>query len=279
MKPDSLLFRWFPKSSLPAVRRAMRLDPNRDWSLDRRAELLEFYAQVHPDLDQSALADEVDRRAYAQPRRDPLFVGADAMTEPELIGAYREASRHQAMRLMLAYDRLGQALPLVNLALRLAPNRRMIDYGCGASDTGLVFWLFGFEVTICDVAGGNLELARWRYARRNASVRVVEAGPGRMYPDLGREAGFIAALEILEHLPDPIQALEKMHQALTPGGLVVVREKSFESRDDDAHLESAHRQWADGSYRRRRDQLFDDLSDHLGRRFRGRRSMNVYRKK
>ena len=256
----------------------LQLDPGRTWFEDRRAEVLEFFRECRGEAEARQAAQAMESQAYNLRQRDPLFVGADDMTEAQIIESYRRASSHQILRLMLAYDRVDQALPLVNLALTHAPAGPMLDYGCGASDTGLVFDTFGFEVAICDVAGGNLDLAVWRYGRRNIQTQIIAAGPDNVYPDLGQNLSFIAALEILEHLPSPIAALEKMHAALATGGLFAAREKSFESTEDDAHLFSAYEEWRSGRYTQVRDRLFKDLTPTLGRRFRGGKYMKVYAK-
>ena len=206
------------------------------------------------------------------------FENADSMSAEKLLEAYRESSIYYIIRLMLAYDRIEQALPLVNFAISKFKTGKMLDYGCGASDTGLVFHAFGFGVSICDIEGGNLDFARERYNIRSIDATPIAATKTDIYPDLGKNLDFIAALEVLEHLPSPSEALIKMHASLKKGGVFAVREKSFEEISDGDHLSSAHEEWASGKYETLRNKLFKDVSGWRGRRFRGSKYMKLYEK-
>ncbi len=261
------------------MRRRLMLDPSRPWFADRKAEVLEYYSWAQDDLEAVIGDSAIDSDSYRDDKMCIGFAEADRMSEADLVDAYRDASEHYILRLMLAYDRVRQALPLANLILKHQPACSVMDYGCGVSDYGLVFANFGFHMSICDVAGGNLEFAKWRYERRKIDVKVVEANDEHIYPDLGEGHGFIAALEILEHLPSPTTALSRIHTALTPGGMFAVREKSFEEKQDGDHLASAHQEWIDGTYISLRDELFEDCTPRLGKRFRGSKHLRVYAKR
>ncbi|MEW5725423.1 MAG: methyltransferase domain-containing protein [Thermodesulfobacteriota bacterium] len=279
VKTDGWLFRLFPKIALAEVRAGIQLEPGRAWFEDRRREVGEYFSMTEEQLAALEKEHPFDSNQYRDRRISSAFEKADAMGDAEVVESYRRIADYYILRLMLAYDRVAQALPLLNLMLRLAPGGRVLDYGCGASDTGLVFAIHVFQVSICDVAGGNLDFARWRYQRRGLPVIAVPATEKDVYPDLGEDLDFIAALEILEHLPSPTRALDKMHAALRTGGLFAVREKSFEEKQDGDHLPGAYREWADGGYRRRRDELFRDVTSGYGRRYRGSKYMKLYQKK
>jgi 2-polyprenyl-3-methyl-5-hydroxy-6-metoxy-1,4-benzoquinol methylase len=204
MNIDSILMKWRPKKMEAKVRRQLQLDPNRNWAADRRAEVMEFFKFSEADLARFETEHDIDSNQFRDERMCAPFENADEMDLNQLTQAYRLASNDYILRLMLAYDRVTQALPLVNLAMKLCSGGKVLDYGCGASDTGLTFALHGFHVSICDIAGGNLDFAAWRYQRRQWPVDVIEASEADYYPDLGKDLDFIAALEILEHLPSPI---------------------------------------------------------------------------
>lgn len=273
------LRRYFPKMQLGSVKKRLQLDHGRDWVSDRRAEAVEYLGMTENELSDLEKEVALDSVEFREDRMCADFRGVDESDPRALIGAYRNSSRFYILRLMLAFDRVAQALPFVNLMLRRAPGGRMLDYGCGAADTGLVFNLFGYDVGICDVEGGNLDFARWRFERRDIPVRAYAASETEMYPDLGRGHDFIAALEILEHLPRPSIALERIHASLKPGGLFVVREKSFEETRDGDHLRTAYEEYVGGAYGRVRDELFRDVTSRHGRRYRGSKYMKLYEKK
>ena len=279
MSKENIFFRFLPKSWEARTKKKLQLDPAKEWSEDRKAEVLEYFSQGNCTVTLEKVKKSIEAQDYLKLESCDAFEHSDGMTPKGLFDAYRASSVFLIQRFMLAYDRVRQALPLVNLALRRAPGSPILDYGCGVSDTGLVFAAFGFQVSICDVGGGNLEFARWRYGRRDIPVTAIRATEEDIYPELGENLAFISALEVLEHLPNPSRALEKIHRALRPGGVFVIREESFEARDHEDHLESAYEEYKSGTYAKVRDSLFRDLSPKLGRRFKGSRYMKVYEKR
>lgn len=279
MNSSDLLFRVLPKSRIKKIRKMIQLDPDREWFEDRRAEVCEYTGLSEKDLAELQKEHSIDSNEYRDNKMCAAFEGADSMTQAELMESYRQSSTYYILRLMLAYDRVKQALPFLNLMYRRAPGGKILDYGCGASDTGLVFASCGFEISICDIAGGNLEFAKWRYERRNLAVKTIGAADDDIYPDLGNDLDFIAALEILEHLPSPTKALGRIHQSLKPGGVFAVREESFEEKHDGDHLHSAFTEWQTGLYTAERERLFRDVTPGHGRRFRGGKYMKLYEKR
>jgi 2-polyprenyl-3-methyl-5-hydroxy-6-metoxy-1,4-benzoquinol methylase len=106
---------------------------------------------------------------------------------------------------------------------------RCLDVGCGGGD--VAFELArrvapdGTVVGI-DLDEQTLELARSEAAllgRHQASFQQAEV----MSSDLPSEFDLVYARFLLTHLPDPVGALERMHDALRPGGVLIIEDIDF----------------------------------------------------
>ncbi len=94
-----------------------------------------------------------------------------------------------------------------------------LDYGSGIGSNALVFGLAGFKVTLADVADPLRNFARWRCEHRGLRVHTVDL----KHESLDRERyDVITCFDVLEHVPDPLQALKRMRDALRPDGVLFV---------------------------------------------------------
>jgi SAM-dependent methyltransferase len=95
-----------------------------------------------------------------------------------------------------------------------------LDFGSGVGSGALVSAHAGIQMTLADISTTLLDFARWRFAQRGLSA---------VFLDLNQEslptAGFdmILAMDVFEHLVDPVEAVERLWQALRPGGLFFAR--------------------------------------------------------
>ena len=109
-----------------------------------------------------------------------------------------------------------RSLVCADMAARL-PGRDFLDFGSGIGSNALVFALHGFRVTLADVADPLRNFAKWRCERRGISAAAVdlksETLPRRRYD-------VITCFDVLEHVPDPLQAVKSMRDALRPGGVL-----------------------------------------------------------
>jgi 2-polyprenyl-3-methyl-5-hydroxy-6-metoxy-1,4-benzoquinol methylase len=93
--------------------------------------------------------------------------------------------------------------------------REFLDYGSGIGSNALVFGLTGFSVTLADIADPLRHFARWRLERRGLRVRTIDL----KHEQLERARyDVITCFDVLEHVPDPLSAVERMRDALRPGG-------------------------------------------------------------
>ena len=97
------------------------------------------------------------------------------------------------------------------------PGRDFLDFGSGIGSNALVFGLQGFRITLADVADPLRNFARWRCERRGVPAAAIdlkhEALPKQRYD-------VITCFDVLEHVPDPLKAVQSMRDALRPGGIL-----------------------------------------------------------
>lgn len=115
---------------------------------------------------------------------------------------------------------------------RLAP---VLDFGGGAGGLTLALAERGFACEYADVPGKLSEFFRWRLARRQLSVPVLDA----TQPLSSHRYGAVLAVDVLEHVPDLAATLRQLKKTLAPSGRLIGTH-SF-SPHDPLHLPSSHR--------------------------------------
>ncbi len=108
----------------------------------------------------------------------------------------------------------------------------VLDFGSGIGSLGLLLAQHGLVVTLADVQPDLNAYARWRFARRELPVQVLDlpattasaTDPASPSPTLLPSAAFdfISAVDVLEHLPDPLHTLAQLTTALRPGGTLFI---------------------------------------------------------
>ena len=120
----------------------------------------------------------------------------------------------------------------LDLAMR-GDGRRYLDFGSGVGSGGLLFARAAFEVTLADVSAPLLTFCRWRFSRRGLRARFLDTAVDRL-----PEAAFdvITAMDVFEHLTDPVTVAEDLVRALAPGGLLVARLHADDEPDRPQHI-------------------------------------------
>lgn len=122
------------------------------------------------------------------------------------------------------------------LALRFAQRhgcKSYLDFGSGVGAGALLFAAHGLQTTLADISSAALRFSAWRFG-----VRKLPAG----YVDLKHEQlpsecfDFITAMDVFEHLSDPAEAVEKLWNALTPGGFLYGRISAEPDEDRPQHI-------------------------------------------
>ena len=111
----------------------------------------------------------------------------------------------------------------------LAPNQRLLDIGCGPGTitVDLARRVAPGEVLGLDVA--EEVVAQAEAHRREQGVDNVRFATGDVYAlDLPEASvDVVHAHQVLQHLTDPVRALQEVRRVLKPGGLLAVRDSDY----------------------------------------------------
>lgn len=111
--------------------------------------------------------------------------------------------------------------------LRLAHGETLLDIGCSRGD-----WLARIRRLGLRVQGLEADPRAAAYARSVHGLEVTEADDASWQPEPGSFKA-ITFFHLLEHVQDPAALLDKIHQALAPGGKILLRvpnPKSWQAR-------------------------------------------------
>lgn len=95
---------------------------------------------------------------------------------------------------------------------------RVLDYGCGAGNMGMVFAHAGFKVDFLEVGGVITDFLQWRVNRHflKSSVFTHSQPLGQGNYDL------VSLLNVVEHLDNPLETVQKITDALSVGGYLLM---------------------------------------------------------
>ena len=108
---------------------------------------------------------------------------------------------------------------------RLAPGSRVLDVGCAAGFFLELMKGEGFDVWGVELSAAIAEDARDRVGDDRIHVGTLEDAP---YPE--RQFDLISFWDVVEHLPDPVDALRRARALMKPEGLLVLETQNVESR-------------------------------------------------
>jgi 2-polyprenyl-3-methyl-5-hydroxy-6-metoxy-1,4-benzoquinol methylase len=157
-----------------------------------------------------------------------------------LKNAYDSVSFDYALRLMLAYERYSMITDYLDFMVRDRQrnlgNFRVLDYGCGVSDIGLLFASFGADVTICDLDNKRFDFTVWRFRSRGFNVKPIRITDTEVYPESPEsEFDLVVATELFEHVRDPLKLLTNFTKCLKSGGYLFDSMGGTFERDDRPH--------------------------------------------
>lgn len=190
-------------------------------------------------------------------------------TSPDrLTKAYADSAFHYTMFHMLSMHRGEWLLPfLPDLRSHFGARKgRILDYGCGVSDMGLLLGKEGHEITLVDLANRKLEFAQWRYRARGLECKALSVADTERLPALPPNTyDVVIATEILEHVRDPLAALRTLRQSLKANGLFFCSMGLGFDRDVEGdHLAESVRIGNGPEYRRYFSENFRLIADHEG---------------
>ncbi len=93
---------------------------------------------------------------------------------------------------------------------------RVLDYGCGAGNMGVMFSQVGFEVDVLEVEGVFTDFLKWRVARHFLPITVLNETSELKQYDL------VLLFNVLEHLMEPMTVLKRISDSLVSGGYLAM---------------------------------------------------------
>jgi 2-polyprenyl-3-methyl-5-hydroxy-6-metoxy-1,4-benzoquinol methylase len=117
--------------------------------------------------------------------------------------------------------------------MRAAGATRVLDFGCGIGSTSLVLASAGCHVVLADVAQAPLRFARWRLEQRGHAPEVVDLRDESL--DRLEPVDGIVALDVVEHLPDPLPAVAALDRVLRADGVIVLNQVWVPAGEEPAH--------------------------------------------
>jgi SAM-dependent methyltransferase len=203
----------------------------------------------HQDLQESLLAElgrytqcadvaEVQRRceqAVASLKREwEDKVRPDDQQSIEQFYDESQAMLHE----LVWWHTLGEDIsPLAYvLALRFAQQhgcQSYLDFGAGVGAGGLLFARHGLRTALADISSSLLRFSAWRLGIRKLPAQYIDLKRSRL-PSQGFD--IITAMDVFEHLSDPVETVGKLWNALKPGGFLYGRISAEPDEDRPQHI-------------------------------------------
>ncbi len=111
---------------------------------------------------------------------------------------------------------------------RLTPGRRLLDIGCGAGHLLAVSAARGWQATGVEVSSSALEALDRLQRERGVRFTVVSDDLARASLPAGR-MDVVSLVEVIEHLGNPLAALQESHRLLSDRGLLYLTTPNYDS--------------------------------------------------
>jgi mycofactocin glycosyltransferase len=243
--PDALKALWKEVEAKRATVEAYTQEQERHLAEYKQTWSAALMLDGQPDLKTSLLAEtglyvdcddlaEVERRcrlgvAAVREEWESKFRAGDTKT----VEKFYDQSKAYIYDLMWWHTLTDDASPLAYvLALRFAKARgctRHLDFGAGSGAGGLLFARNGFETTLADISSSLLDLSRWRFDLRKVPANFLDL-KSAVLPTEAFDV--VTAMDVFEHLVDPVAVTENIAASLRPGGFLIGR---FDAKIDAEH--------------------------------------------
>jgi mycofactocin glycosyltransferase len=153
------------------------------------------------------------------------------------IERFYDESQAMLYELMGWHTLSDDASPLAYvLALRFAQQRgcqSYLDFGSGVGSGGILFARHGLRVTLADISSALLRFSAWRLGIRKLSAQYIDL---KLSGLPSQAFDVITAMDVFEHLSDPVEAAEKLWKALKQGGFLYARISAESDEDRPQHI-------------------------------------------
>jgi 2-polyprenyl-3-methyl-5-hydroxy-6-metoxy-1,4-benzoquinol methylase len=204
--------------------------------------------ETHQDLSESLLAElgaymkedaaEIQRRCLrALATLKGEWQGKVVPGDRQSVEQYYDASQTLLYELMWWHTLSEDSTPLAYVtALQFAQQhgcQSYLDFGAGVGSGGILFARNGFSVTLADISSPLLHFSQWRLGQRALPARFVDLKAGQLP---GNTFDIVTAMDVFEHLVDPVTTLEQLWETLKPGGFLFARLAGEIDEDRPQHI-------------------------------------------
>jgi 2-polyprenyl-3-methyl-5-hydroxy-6-metoxy-1,4-benzoquinol methylase len=106
--------------------------------------------------------------------------------------------------------------------------RSFLDFGAGAGSGAVLYAKNGMTTAAADISAPMLAFTAWRLRRRGLAANVIDLRSAQLPAET---YDMITAMDVFEHLSDPLGTVDTLARALEPGGYLFGR-FAVEKEDD-----------------------------------------------
>ena len=167
--------------------------------------------------------DRYDVDDYTSTSRETAFYGARYWSDhvPNELGLPGLETRARTDLTERAIYYLDRAL------VYLAPGNTVLELGCAPGSLGYLFARAGLQVTGVELGKTTVE-----FVRRTFRLDDIHEGPLERL-DLQRRFDAVVAIDLLEHLPRPLETLRVCHARLEDGGALILQTPCYRGEQAD----------------------------------------------
>jgi len=187
---------------------------------------------------QCADLEEIERRCLAGSKsvEEEWRQSVDQVND-QAVQQFYDQSQAYIYDLIWWHTLIDDDSPLAYLvALRFAQQHhctRYLDFGSGISSGGILFARHGLTVASADISSALLRFSQWRFARRDLPADLIDLKERPLPPSA---FDFITAMDVWEHLVDPVAAVDQIAGTLRTGGFLYGRFALEPDDDRPQHL-------------------------------------------
>ncbi|GJL66860.1 MAG: hypothetical protein NPIRA05_18310 [Nitrospirales bacterium] len=202
-----------------------------------------------PDLRQSILwelgqymgcedvAEIRNRCQLAVPNLKAEWQNKVGLSNRKSVEQYYDESHTTIYELMWWHTLTEDSSPLAYVtALEFTRNhgcQQYLDFGAGVGSGGILFARDRRDVTLADISSPLQQFSQWRFETRKLSAKFIDLKTTSLP---SRAFDMVTALDVFEHLVDPVETIEKISDALKPEGFFFARLASEIDEDRPQHI-------------------------------------------
>jgi hypothetical protein len=105
---------------------------------------------------------------------------------------------------------------------------QVLDYGGGVGDLCMMVAMKGLQVEYADIPGNIFNFARWQFEKYGCKIPMTNL----LEKDILGKYGTMFCIDVIEHVLNPKEVLEKLVSHLEPGGLLFINNLDVQASDD-----------------------------------------------